>query len=242
MSDSVTSVTPETQKANFSRILTPGRQGARTQGKRNNAFPDHISAVTTKRESEFMAIDHPKLVKQLRLAYSAEKAAAFAYIGHAGSVKDPNAKVAIKQIEMDEWSHRETVLSIMRRYDIPVSRYNEVKYHIIGRFISLSCYVIGWFMPYYFAGRLESGNVCEYFVMMHSFNELGITEHDEVLYEMGIKEKEHEVYFRKNLTNNRLLPVFEKIFGWGNLSSFNDVDLENKYSVTESKAYCRRGK
>ncbi len=189
-----------------------------------------------------MSIEHPALVRLLRLAYSAEKAAAFAYIGHAGSVKDPDAKVAIRQIEMDEWGHREAVLSIMRQYDISVSKYNEVKYHIIGRIISISCYVIGWFMPYYFAGRLESGNVCEYFIMMRHFNDLGITEHDDVLYEMGIKEKEHEDYFRKSLENNRLLPLFERIFGWGKLSSFNDVDLENKFSVKASKAYCQHRK
>ena len=189
-----------------------------------------------------MNIQHPKLVKLLQLAYSAEKAAAFAYIGHAGSVKNPNEKVAIKQIEMDEWQHRETVLSIMQQYAIPVSRYYEIKYYIIGRIISASCYVIGWFMPYYFAGRLESGNVCEYFIMMRYFNEIGITAHDAELYEMGMKEKEHEVYFQKSLQNNRLLPLFEKIFGWGNKSNFNDVDLENKSPVEESKGYCKHRK
>ena len=68
--------------------------------------------------NESVKIDHPKLVKLLQLAYSAEKAAAFAYIGHAGSVKNRDEKVAIKQIEMDEWQHRETVLSIMERYGI----------------------------------------------------------------------------------------------------------------------------
>ena len=189
-----------------------------------------------------MNIQHPKLVKLLQLAYSAEKAAAFAYIGHAGSVKNPDEKAAIKQIEMDEWGHREAVLSIMGRHDIPPSRYYEVKYHVIGRIISASCYVIGWFMPYYFAGRLESGNVCEYFIMMRYFNEIGITAHDDVLYEMGMKEKEHEVYFQKSLANNRLLPLFEKIFGWGNKSSFNDVDLATKSPVEVSKGYCKHRK
>lgn len=189
-----------------------------------------------------MTLEHPKLVRLLQLAYSAEKAAAFAYIGHAGSVGDPEAKVAIKQIEVDEWGHRESVLAIMQQYGIPISRYNEIKYHIIGRIIGFSCYFIGWFMPYFFAGRLESGNVCEYFVMMHYFNELGIEEHDDILYEMGIKEKEHEVYFQKALETNRLLPLFERIFGWGNNSSYNDVDLENKYSVKASKAYCQHRK
>ncbi|MBL8819338.1 MAG: hypothetical protein JNL58_25120 [Planctomyces sp.] len=186
-----------------------------------------------------MNIQHPKLVKLLQLAYSAEKAAAFAYIGHAGSVREAGEKSAIRQIELDEWQHRETVLSIMKLYDIRPLKYFEVKYHIIGRIIGASCYVIGWFMPYYFAGRLESGNVCEYFIMRRYFNEIGISDHDEVLYEMGMKEKEHEVYFQKALETNRLLPLFEKIFGWGNKGSSNDVDLENRVSVEESKRYCR---
>ena len=187
-----------------------------------------------------VTLRHPKLVRLLQLAYSAEKAAAFAYIGHAGSVKSVQEKAAIRQIELDEWQHRETVLSLMRQYDVPISRYFEVKYHILGRLISASCYVIGWFMPYYFAGRLESGNVCEYFIMMKYFNELGITSHDEVLYEMGMKEKEHEVYFQEGLRDNRLLPFFEKIFGWGIKRSANDVNLEHKVSVEQSKAYCRK--
>jgi len=184
-------------------------------------------------------IDHPRLIKLLQMAYSAEKAAAFAYIGHAGSVKDPNQKRAITQIENDEWHHREVVLSIMQQYGIQPSRYNEIKYHIIGKMLSMGCYVIGWFMPYFFAGRLESGNVCEYFVMMRYFNDLGITAHDKDLYEMGIKEKEHEVYFQKSLENNRLLPWFERVFGWGTRHSFNDVDLEKTLPVDESKRYCR---
>jgi demethoxyubiquinone hydroxylase (CLK1/Coq7/Cat5 family) len=189
--------------------------------------------------SKSVKIEHPKLVRLLQLAYSAEKAAAFAYIGHAGSVKNPDEKVAIKQIERDEWQHRESVLAIMKQHGISPSRFNEIKYHIIGRIIAASCYVIGWFMPYYFAGRLESGNVCEYFLMMRYFNEIGITAHDELLYEMGMKEKEHEVYFQKSLQNNRLLPLFERIFGWGIQRSFNDVDLATKAPVADSKRYCQ---
>jgi hypothetical protein len=189
-----------------------------------------------------LKLQHPKLVRLLRMAYSAEKAAAFAYIGHAGSVRRPSEKAAIRQIELDEWAHRDTVLTIMREYDIAPSRYYELKYHLIGRVISCSCYVIGWFMPYYFAGRLESGNVCEYFVMMRYFNELGIDAHDEALYEMGMKEKEHEIYFQKSLENNRLLPLFERIFGWGQKRSFNDIDLNQKASVPKSKSYSRNRK
>ena len=78
--------------------------------------------------------------------------------------------------------------------------------------------------------------------MMHYFHELEINDHDEVLYEMGVKEKEHEVYFQESLENNRLLPLFEMIFGWGNENSFNDVDIENPLPVERSEAYCKNRK
>jgi len=187
-----------------------------------------------------MKIQHPALTDLLQRAYSAEKAAAFAYQGHAGSVRDGEAKKAIRQIEVDEWNHRREVLTIMNQYDIPVSKYYELRFHIIGKAISFSCYVIGWFMPYYFAGRLESGNVCEYFRMKQYFNSLGIKEHDRVLYDMGIKEKEHEVYFLEKAKASRMLPLFEKIFGWGRRESFNNVDLDKKYPLEESDPYCRK--
>lgn len=186
-----------------------------------------------------MKLQHKELVDLLQMAYSAEKAAAFAYQGHAGSVKNEEEKSAIHQIEIDEWNHRKEVLAIMNYYGIPISTYYEIKFHIIGKIISYSCYVIGWFMPYYFAGRLESGNVCEYFRMMHYFHELDIHEHNDILYEMGIKEKEHEVYFLQKIKNKKLLPFFETLFSWGISKSYNDVDLEKKYPVEESKAYCK---
>ena len=186
-----------------------------------------------------MEIDHPHLIDSLRKAYSAEKAASFAYIGHAGSLKSPEEKERVRQIEQDEWDHRRNVLKIMQQYDIPVSKYYEVKYHIIGKIIGYSCYVIGRFMPYFFAGKLESGNVCEYFVMLRYFHSLGITDHDEILYQMGIKEKEHEVYFLEAIRDAKWLPMFEKVFAWGTNASFNDVDLEKRYPVEEADRYCK---
>ena len=95
-------------------------------------------------------------------------------------------------------------------------------------------------MPFYFAGSLESGNVCEYFRMKQQFNAMGITEHDAILYEMGIKEKEHEVYFLDKIKNNKLLPFFEKFFSWGAGKSFNNADLDKKYPVEQSDPYCKK--
>jgi len=185
-------------------------------------------------------LQHPKLADLLQRAYSAEKAAAFAYQGHAGSVKDTIQKAEIRQIELDEWNHRKEVLELMQQYAIPVSKWYEFRFYIVGKVISGSCYVIGWFMPFYFAGNLESGNVCEYFRMKQYFNSLGITEHDKILYEMGIKEKEHEVYFLSKIKNNKLLPFFEKVFKWGTKKSANNIDMEALEPVESSDGYCKQ--
>ncbi len=183
-------------------------------------------------------LDNIVLIDLLKKAYSAEKAAAYAYQGHAGSVKDIEEKKAIKQIEVDEWNHREEVLKIMNQYQIPISKWNEVKSHFIGKNISISCYIIGWFMPFYFAGNLESGNVCEYIRMKRYFNELNITIHDEILYEMSLKEKEHEVYFYNKIKDHKWLPFFENIFSWG-IKSKNDIDLDKGFDIEHTNSYCK---
>lgn len=132
------------------------------------------------------------------------------------------------------------MLTLLRTYDIPVSRILEVRFFLGGKLISASCYVIGWFMPYYFAGRLESGNVCEYFIMQQYFHELGITDHDHVLYEMGMTEKEHEQFFLDGITRKRLLPIFQRVFAWGSGASYNDVDLAAPHDPALSSQYCQR--
>ncbi len=185
-------------------------------------------------------LHHPELIDLLKKAYSAEKAAAFAYQGHAGSVKNKVEKKAIYQIEIDEWNHRREVMEIMQEYEIPISLWYEFRFYVVGKIISGSCYVIGWFMPFYFAGRLESGNVCEYFRMRQYFHSIGIKKHDAILYEMGMKEKEHEVYFLEQIKTNKLLPFFEKLFAWGKVKSFNNIDLEQKYPVDDSEHYCKK--
>ena len=53
---------------------------------------------------------------------------AFAYVGHAGSLSDPREKQAVNQIETDEWNHRKCVLGIMQQYNIPISKFYEVKF------------------------------------------------------------------------------------------------------------------
>ena len=93
-------------------------------------------------------------------------------------------------------------------------------------------------MPFYFAGSLESGNVCEYVRMKRLFNALNITGHDEVLYEMSLKEKEHEVFFYEGIKDSKWLPFFEKIFAGGKNKRKNDIDLETGFEIENTNTYC----
>lgn len=184
-----------------------------------------MTTATAEQPIETAVNEHVKLRKLLRRAHSGEKAAALAYVGHAASTKDPAERALIKQIEVDEWDHRAEVLSIMNRHGVPVSRFNEVKFFLIGRVVSLLCYGIGRFLRTYFAGKIESGNVGEYFRLIEYFDELGITEHHSSLRAMAIKEKEHEHALFDQIRSNRALPVFERVFGWGEVRVFKELPL-----------------
>ncbi|PCJ62645.1 MAG: hypothetical protein COA79_03770 [Planctomycetota bacterium] len=164
----------------------------------------------------------------LQLAYSAESAAAYAYQGHAQSVANSMERYHIHQIEKDEWDHRKLIYNIMCENNISISEWKEFKFAFIGKFISFSCFVIGWFLPMYFAGRLESGNVNEYLNLKDLFNDEGITNYDKCLVEMAIKEKEHELFFLNKISCHKLTPLFQSIFKWGPEKSFNQLSIKSE--------------
>ena len=59
-----------------------------------------------------------------------------------------------------------------------------------------------------------------------------------MLYEMGMKEKEHELYFLEQVKTSWLLPLFQRLFSWGPGSTANDVDLARPLPLDESGRYC----
>jgi hypothetical protein len=140
-------------------------------------------------------------------------------------VRDPAEKEALSQIEADEWRHRTCVGEILEALGQRPSRYFEIKYWLIGKIIGLSCYVIGWFMPLYFAGRLESGNVNEYVTLKRLLNEEGHTQWDDAVIEMTEVEKEHEIFFATAVDGHWMLPLFALVFRWGPNRSFNSWEL-----------------
>jgi demethoxyubiquinone hydroxylase (CLK1/Coq7/Cat5 family) len=158
--------------------------------------------------------DH--LIEILRGAYSGELAAGVAYRGHWKSVKNPDQRAAIQKIEREEWIHRSRVGEMLATLGGAPEKLCEAKRWVIGRTIGLACHLIGWFLPMYFAGRLESRNVFEYEVAASHAAALGLKEFEEDLLEMARVEKEHELFFSSVIVGHRLLPAVSAVFGWGN--------------------------
>lgn len=159
--------------------------------------------------------DRRQLVHLLRGAYSGELAAAYAYRGHWKSLRrNSSERERIKQIEDEEWVHRERVGAIMHALAAAPAKSREARMWMIGRTLGLGCYLTGRFLPMYFAGRLESMNVREYETAAFHARRLGLSEFAADLEHMASVEGEHEIFFRRVVASHRWLPLMRKIFGW----------------------------
>lgn len=154
------------------------------------------------------------LIRILQNAYSGEIAAAYAYRGHWKSLKNSPEKERIKQIEEEEWDHRRRVGEWLAKLGAGPRPLREKIFWTIGRTLGLACYISGWFMPMYFAGRLESQNSVEYEDAAVFARELGMHDCVEDLLEMARVEAEHEIFFREVVTGHPLLPIMKRVFGW----------------------------
>ena len=148
-----------------------------------------------------MSTDNPfkNLIALLQLAYSAERAAAYAYRGHWHSVVDADERLRIKQIEDEEWHHRELVGEMLAGLGAPPSRQREIRALMIGRSLGFLCHLMGWFAPMYGAGRLESRNVREYETAARYARDCGRGDFTDCLLTMAEVEWEHEYYFRSRV-------------------------------------------
>jgi demethoxyubiquinone hydroxylase (CLK1/Coq7/Cat5 family) len=160
--------------------------------------------------------DHKRqLIHVLRMAYSGEKAAAYAYNAHWRTVKRPEEIESIKKIEKDEWDHRAIVGDMLAKLGSEPQKWREVMMSVIGWCAGFACYVGGWFMPMYFAGRLESANIQEYAVAAHHAESLGLNEFAQELSRLSIVEAEHEQFFLRMVQGCWQLPFVRAIFKWG---------------------------
>jgi rubrerythrin len=136
-----------------------------------------------------------KLIALLQLAYSGERAAAYAYRGHWQSVSDQHERDSIRSIEEDEWRHRQLVGEMLAGLGAEPNHRREVRATIIGRTLGLLCHVTGWLAPMYGAGKLESRNVKEYETAARLARDCGCVNLIDCLLEMAEVEWDHESIF-----------------------------------------------
>lgn len=154
------------------------------------------------------------LIRILQNAHAGELAAAYAYRGHWKSVKDPDERARIRQIEEEEWDHRRRVLGWLERFGAAPRPRREQVFSFIGRSLGMLCFVSGRFFPMYFAGRLESQNTQEYLDAAAFAEELDMPGCVEDLRHMSAVELEHEEYFRSVVRGHWLLGPTKLFFRW----------------------------
>ncbi|HET8715124.1 MAG TPA: demethoxyubiquinone hydroxylase family protein, partial [Holophagaceae bacterium] len=102
------------------------------------------------------------LTSILQRAYSGELAAALAYRGHWISLKHDREIAEIQRIEQEEWHHRRRLGAMLADLGSRPRLGLDAFQAAVGAVILIGCNMVGWFIPMYFAGRLESQNDREY--------------------------------------------------------------------------------
>jgi len=141
-----------------------------------------------------------ELVTLLQMAYSGERAAAYAYLGHRRSLS--KSKYAadnemLRSVLIDEIRHRRVVRRLLRRLDAGADPRRERKMRRIGLTIGAFCRVGGWYAPMYGAGKLERGNIAEYEVAARLAHLAGYDDMCDQLLELAEVEWDHEALFRR---------------------------------------------
>ena len=161
--------------------------------------------------SRHEATARDRLIAILRLAYSGERAAGYAYRGHWHSVREPAERDRIRAIEEEEWHHRRLVGEMLQALGAPPLPVRELRALLVGRVLGALCHAAGWFAPMYGAGRLERRNVGEYEDAARHARECGHEELVDCLLGMAEVEWDHEAYFRERVLGHpleRLIPVW----------------------------------
>ena len=155
--------------------------------------------------------NNQNLIAILQLAYSGERAAGYAYRGHWLSVIDTGERARIKEIENEEWHHRELIGEMLRSLHAEPSRFRETRALVIGRTLGLMCHFTGWLAPMYGAGRLERSNIREYETAARYARASGQDDLVDCLLTMAEVEWEHEQYFRSRVL---LHPLGRRLSLW----------------------------
>lgn len=164
-----------------------------------------------------MATSKEKLIFLLQNAHAGEKAAAFAYNGHARSLRQSQEKVELQKIESEEWDHRERLFKMLFELGTKPRTQREWLMSLVGRAISFFCILggylnflnLGWFLSMYGAGKLERGNIVEYEIAARYAKECGYEHFVPSLLNMAEVEWDHELYFRTKVMQSRWTRIFK---------------------------------
>ena len=151
------------------------------------------------------------LIALLQLAYSAERAAAYAYRGHWHSITDQDERIRIRQIGDEEWHHRKLVGEMLESLGSGPNSQREIRALVLGRVLGLLCHVMGWLAPMYGAGRLESRNIGEYETAARYARACDREDLTDCLLAMAEVEWEHEKNFRSRVL---LHPLGRRLSLW----------------------------
>lgn len=156
-----------------------------------------------------------RLIHILQMAYSGELAAALAYAGHWRAAWKQSERQDIHRIEMDEWHHRAGLLKMLHELGAKPVLWRDLMMRSLGSVIFLACFVSGWYMPMYFAGRLEQANIQEYEDAAYHASSLGLEQYAAIIKVYAQKEVEHEQYFFNLIAKHWLTPLMRSIFHYG---------------------------
>lgn len=153
------------------------------------------------------AVARARLVFLVQIAYSAELAAAIAYVGHRNSLRDERERADLYRIMREEIRHRRCLRRFLRDLGAAPSAARETKMTAVGTSINAFCRVGGWFFPMYGAGMLEAQNIREYEVAARLAHIAGLGAFVEPFLEMAEVEWDHERYFRTQSASHALWRV-----------------------------------
>ena len=154
-----------------------------------------------------------ELITLLQMAYSGERAAAYAYLGHERSLRGhrrADDRAMLRSVLIDEIRHRRIVRRLLRSLDAAGDERRERKMRRIGVTIGAFCRIGGWYAPMFGAGKLERGNIAEYEVAARLSHLAGLGHMCDQLLELAEVEWDHEQLFRHCAESHRLWKVSPK--------------------------------
>lgn len=157
--------------------------------------------------SKAVSVATAELISLLQMAYSGERAAAYAYLGHRKSLRKQSEaadRAMLTTVLIEEIQHRRIVRNMLKDLGAGPDKRRDAKMLRIGRTIGALCLISGWFCPMYGAGRLESRNVVEYEVAARLAKRAGLPAMAEILLQLAEVEWDHEFKFRSRAESHIL--------------------------------------